>query len=171
MKLIRIIFSLFILTACSNKNQEQLKISNDSAVLHKDLYELNHKIMNNLASKSESDSAYSRLTEYLDVVTMAVIEGSGGQKAENGDLKYPGDAKLWVKALEEIEFSNNWKLGVQKIYESLPDEKALLLQKEGLKRINKAMEQKMRLDRLCIELRLLQYEVIVYWIESRLPCD
>lgn len=167
MKYILILLSTVFITACQNEKPQNEKEISGAAILHKNLYEQNHKIMQGMTNRqmSKTDSSYLKLAEHIDLVTLAVIEESGGQNAGSGDLMHPNDRAMWIEALKEINFSKNWKLGVNKIDGLSPSQKETFIN-EGLKKIDSAIDTKMSLDRFCIELRVIQLTVIGYWIES-----
>jgi len=168
MKYYSLIFIILLTLSCNNDNITKEVGISDTARLHKELYNSNHHILNELSENlsSNSDTAYMELSEYIDLVVNVLIENSGGQNSENGNLMNPNDTILWVKTLKKIDFRKNWSLGVKRLNKT-ESQKADNLLRNGLERIDMAEEERMKLDRLCVELRLLQLRILRYWISER----
>lgn len=136
-----------------------------AAMLHKDLFTVNHDLMNSLAKDelTEADSSYIKLCQYLDVVVLSLIEQSGGQRSEDGTLMNPHDTRLWIDGLEAIDFASNWKLVTNRLphLDSTHEKK---LGEEGISRVSNMIEQGMTLEWVCVELRILQYVVLERWV-------
>lgn len=166
MKYFSILITILIIISCKHESATEAAKLNDAALLHKNLYSTNRCIINELSKDLplDSDSAYMRLSEYVDVVVKVLIEKSGGQHPHSGDLVNPKDTTIWLKTLQDINFRRNWEVGVKKLGERNNSHELL---NSGVKRVRMAKEKRMKLDRLCLELRLLQLEILGR--EIRLP--
>lgn len=156
MKHLIILLCLFVISSCDFDYNSPAK-NRGAAELHKDLYTINHNLLQTLSSTplTRTDSSYLKLSEYLDVVVLALINESGGQKSEDGTLIYPNDTTRWIQALETIDFQTTWKRGTELNAE---------LQDLGLKKVTKAVDRRMTLEWVCIELRILQTTVLEKWV-------
>ena len=170
MKYFSIIITIILTISCKNESNKAKMDINDYALVHKDLYSSNHRLLNKINKdlSSKSDSAYLKLSQYIDLVVNVLIANSGGQNPENGNLVNPTDTTTWVKTLKEIDFRRNWKLGLKKLGKGEGKNKnATKLLNSGFERIDMAKQNNWKLNRLCIEFRLLQLEVLGYWICQR----
>lgn len=158
-----ILITILITASCKHESATEAAKLKDAALLHKDLFSTNRRIINELSKDLplDSDSAYMSLSQYVDVVVKVLIEKSGGQHPHSGDLVNPKDTTIWVKTLQDINFRRNWEVGVKKLGECENSHKLL---NSGVKRVRMAKEKSMKLDRLCVELRLLQLEILGHWI-------
>lgn len=155
---------LFSLSSCGERKLDKGVIHSEIAPIHKDLYEINHNLMTKLinGSVTPTDSTFLDLCKYIDVVVIELINGSGGLDASNGDVINPGDQKLWIKVMEEIEFNKNWNTGINKIEHKSGADKLL---DYGLANVETAKDKRLRLDLVCVEMRILQLKIINLWMQ------